>query len=116
MGCMCKRNNPSKKFLDAWKNQLKVTRINLRDVLSWTPRNNLERLEKKLRQNKLKKLGEFCKNDNLYFECLERFASHKEFFSSKYNLFFFSFKYMCIYIYICIYLLYYIIHILLHTY
>ena len=25
--------NPSKKFLDAWKNQLKVTRSNLRNVL-----------------------------------------------------------------------------------
>ena len=25
--------NPSKKFLDAWKNQLEVTRSNLRDVL-----------------------------------------------------------------------------------
>ena len=26
-------DNPSKKFLDAWRNQLEVTRSNLRDVL-----------------------------------------------------------------------------------
>ena len=95
--------NPSKKFLDAWKNQLKVTRSNLRDVLleefvekyfkleaefksvfakyivqeDWLlkVRNHLERLEKKLCQKKLKKLRKFCKNDNFYFESLERFES-----------------------------------------
>ena len=48
-------------------------------------RNYLERLEKKLRQKKLKKLRTFCKNDNFYFECLERFESHDECFSFKYN-------------------------------
>ena len=42
-------------------------------------RNHLERLEKKLRQKKLKKLRKFCKNDNFYFECLERFESHDDF-------------------------------------
>ena len=72
--------NPSQKFLDAWKNQLEVTRSNLRDVLfeeyvekyfkleaefksvfakhvaleDWLlkVRNHLDRLEKKLRQKK----------------------------------------------------------------
>ena len=105
--------NSSKKVLDTWKNQLKVTRSNLRDVLlkeyvekyfeleakfksifskyfvqeDWLlkVRNHLERLEKKLHQKKLKKLDKFCKNDNFYFECLERFESHHEFFSFKYN-------------------------------
>ena len=48
-------------------------------------RNHLERLEKKLRQKKLKKLRKFCKNDNFYFVCLERFESHDEFFSFKHN-------------------------------
>ena len=99
--------NPSKKFLDARKNQLEVTRSNLRDVLleeyvekyfkleaefksvfakhivleDWLLKvsNHLDRLEKKLRQKKLKKLRKFCKNDNFYFECLD------EFFSFKYN-------------------------------
>ena len=105
--------NPRKKFLDAWNNQLNFTRSNLRDVLleeyvgkyvkleaefkslfakyivkeDWLlkVRNHLERLEKKLRQKKLKKLRKFCKNDNFYFECLERFESHDEFFSFKYS-------------------------------
>ena len=45
----------------------------------------MERLEKKLRQEKLKKLRKFCKNDNFYFECLERFESHDDFFSFKHN-------------------------------
>ena len=48
-------------------------------------RNHFERLKKKLRQKKLKKLRKFCKNENFYFECLERFESHDEFFSFKYN-------------------------------
>ena len=76
--------NPSKKFLDAWKNQLKVTKSNLRDVLleeyvekyfkleaefksvfvkyivqeDWLlkVRNHLE---KKLHQKKLKRLRKF---------------------------------------------------------
>ena len=105
--------NPSKKFLDAWKSQLEVTRSNLRDVLleeyvetyfklktefkfvfakhilqeDWLlkVRNHLERREKKLRQKKFKKLRKFCKNDNFYFECLERFESHDDFFSFKHN-------------------------------
>ena len=105
--------NPSKKFLDTWKNQLEVTVSNLRDILleeyvgkyfkleaefksvfvkcivqeDWLLKVNsdLERLEKKLRQKKLKKLREFCKSDNLYFEYLERFESHDEFFSFKDN-------------------------------
>ena len=100
--------NPSKKFLDAWKNQLEVSRSNLRDVLIeeymekyfkseaefksvfaknivqedrlLKVRNHLDRLEKKLRQKKLKKLRKFCKNDNFYFECLERFESQDKFF------------------------------------
>ena len=38
-----------------------------------------------MRQRKLKKLCKFCKNDNFYFECLERFESHDEFFSFKCN-------------------------------
>ena len=45
----------------------------------------MERLEKKLRQKKLKKLRKFCKNDNFYFECLKRFESHDECFSFKDN-------------------------------
>ena len=48
-------------------------------------RTHLERLEKKLRQKKLKKLRKFSKNNNFYSECLERFESHDEFFSFKYN-------------------------------
>ena len=47
--------------------------------------NHLERLEKKLRQKKSKKLRIFCKNDNLYFECLEIFESNDKFFSFKDN-------------------------------
>ena len=105
--------NPSMKFLDAWKNQLEITRSNLRDVLlkeyvekyfkleteiksvfakhviqeHWLLKvsNHLDKLEKKLRQKKLKKLHKFCKNDNLYFECLERFESHDKFFSFEDN-------------------------------
>ena len=105
--------NPNKKFLDEWKNQLEVTRSNLRDVLleeyvekyfklkaefksvfakhivqeDWLlkVRTHLERLEKKFRQKKLKKLRKFCKNNNFYFDCLERFESHDLFFSFKYN-------------------------------
>ena len=103
--------NPSKKFLDAWKNQLEVTRLNLRDVLleeyvekyfkleadfksvfakhivqeDWLLKiiNHLKRLEKKLRQKKLKKLCKTCRNNNLYFECLERFHINDEYFSFK---------------------------------
>ena len=30
-------------------------------------------------------MRKFCKNDNFYFECLERFESHDEFFNFKYN-------------------------------
>ena len=95
--------NPSKKFLDAWKNQLEATRSNLRDVLlekyvkkyfkleaefesvfvkhivqeDWLlkARNHLERLEKKFLQKKLKKLHKFYRTNNFYFECLERFES-----------------------------------------
>ena len=106
--------NPSKKFLDVWKNQLEITRLSLRDVLleeyvekyfkleaelqsafakhivqeDWLlkVRNHLERLEKKLRQKKFKKLRKFCKNDNFYFECLKRYESHDEFCSFKHNL------------------------------
>ena len=48
-------------------------------------RNHLKRLEKKLPQKKLKKLRKFCKNDNSYFECLERFENHDKFFSFKHN-------------------------------
>ena len=48
-------------------------------------RNHLERLEKKLRQKKLKKLHKFYENDNFYFDCLERFGSHDESFSFTYN-------------------------------
>ena len=78
--------NPSKKFLGAWKNQLEVTRSNLRGVLleeyveklevdftfvlakpivqeDWLLeiRNHLEKPEKKLREKKFKKLHKFCK-------------------------------------------------------
>ena len=95
------------------KNQLELTRSNLRDVLleeymekyfkleadlksvfekhivqedcSFKVRNHLERLEKKLRQKKLKKLHKFYENDNFYFDCLERFGSHDESFSFTYN-------------------------------
>ena len=99
--------NLRKKFLDAWK-ILEVTRPNLRDVLLeeyvekyfkletkfksgfgkhivqedclLKVRNHFDRLEKELRQKKLKKLHKFCKNDNFYFECLERFESQDKFF------------------------------------
>ena len=105
--------NTSKKAIDSCKNQLEVTRSNLRDVLleeyvekyfkletefkyvfakhivqeDWLlkVRNHFDRMEKKLRQKKFQKLRKFCKNDNFYFECLERFESYDEFFSFKYN-------------------------------
>ena len=48
-------------------------------------RNHVDRLEKKLRQEKLENLRKFCKNDNFYYECLERFESHDESFSFKFN-------------------------------
>ena len=82
-------DNPSKKFLDAWRNQLEVTRSNLRDVLleeyvgkyfeleaefksvfakhivqeDWLlkVRNHLERLERKSRQKKLKNCVNFVR-------------------------------------------------------
>ena len=38
-----------------------------------------------MRQKKLKKLRKFSKNDNLYFECLEKSESHNEFFNFKDN-------------------------------
>ena len=114
---MLKRNHVLairvRKFLDAWKNQLEITRSSLRDVLleeyvekyfkleaefksvfakhivqeDWLlkVRNHLERLEKKLHRKKLKKLRKFCKNDHFYFECFERFESHDEFFSFKHS-------------------------------
>ena len=42
-------------------------------------RNHLERLEKKYRQKKLKKLHKFCKNNNFYFVCLEILLPFKAF-------------------------------------
>ena len=91
--------NPSKKLLDAWKNQLEITRSSLRDVLleeyvekyfkleaefksvfakhieqeDWLlkVRNHLERLEKKLHQKKFKKLHKFCKNDYFILNVLK---------------------------------------------
>ena len=45
----------------------------------------MKRLEKKVRQTKLKKSRKFRRNHNFYFECLERFENHDEFFSFKYN-------------------------------
>ena len=47
--------------------------------------NHLETLEKKLCQKELKKLRKFCRNVNFYFECFERFESHDDIFSFKYN-------------------------------
>ena len=47
-------------------------------------RNHLEKLERKLKHKKLKKLRKLCKdNSNLYFACLTRFDSHDEFFDFK---------------------------------
>ena len=48
-------------------------------------RNNLEKLEKAERWRKLKKLRTLSNNETLYFKCLERFESHFEFFSFKFN-------------------------------
>ena len=48
-------------------------------------RNHLEKLEKAERRRKLKKLCKLSNNETLYFKCLERFESHFEFFSFKFN-------------------------------
>ena len=43
-------------------------------------RNHLEKLEKARRWRKLKKLRKLSNNVTLYFNCLERFESHFDFF------------------------------------
>ena len=48
-------------------------------------RNQLEKFEKAERWRKLKKLPKLSNNETLYFKCLERFESHFEFFSFKFN-------------------------------
>ena len=48
-------------------------------------RNHLEKLEKAERRRKLKKLRKLSNNETLYFKCLERFESHFQFFSFKFN-------------------------------
>ena len=48
-------------------------------------RNHLEKLEKAEHRRKLKKLRKLSNNETLYFKCLERFESHFEFFSFKFN-------------------------------
>ena len=53
-------------------------------------RNHLEKLEKAERWRKLKKLCKLSNNGTLYFKCLERFESHFEFFSFKFNFLEFS--------------------------
>ena len=53
-------------------------------------RNHLEKLEKAERWRKLKKLCKLSNNETLYFKCLERFESHFEFFSFKFNFLEFS--------------------------
>ena len=104
---------PSDEFLDSWERELENTEIHLREVLikehvrklfqlitqskskingqtvqeDWLlkTRNHLERLEKKLKHKKLKKL---CKDNlNLYFACLARFDSHDNFFDFKHYFF-----------------------------
>ena len=47
-------------------------------------RNHLEKLERKLKHKKLKKLRKLCKDSsNLHFAYLTRFDSHDEFFDFK---------------------------------
>ena len=48
-------------------------------------RNHLEKFEKVERRRKLKKLRKFSNNETLYFKCLERFESHFDFFSFKFD-------------------------------
>ena len=48
-------------------------------------RNHLEKFEKAERRRKLKKLLKLSNNETLYFKCLERFESHFDFFSFKFN-------------------------------
>ena len=96
---------PSDRFLDSWEKVLENTGVNLREVLieeyvrkifelinqikstinrhiiqeDWLlkTRNHLEKLERKLRHKKLKKLRKLCMdNSNLYFAYLTRFDSH----------------------------------------
>ena len=50
-------------------------------------KNHLEKYEKKLRLKKLKKIRMLASTDDLYFECLERFESHYQFFRFKSRLF-----------------------------
>ena len=98
--------------MDSWEKELENTGVNLREVLieeyvrklfelinqfkstinrhiiqeDWLlkTRNHLEKLERKLKHKKLKKLRKLCKdNSNLYFACLTRFDSHDEFFDFK---------------------------------
>ena len=103
---------PSDKFLDSWEKELQNTGVNLREVLIeeyvrklfelidqfkstinrhiiqedclLKTRNHLEKLERKLKHKKLKKLRKLCNdNSSLYFACLRRFDSHDEFFDFK---------------------------------
>ena len=48
-------------------------------------RNHLEKFEKAERRRKIKKLRKLSNNETLYFKCLERFESHFEFFSIRFN-------------------------------
>ena len=105
----------SDRFLDSWEKELENTGVDLRGVLieeyvrkpfhlitqfestiicriiqeDWLlkTRNHLEKLEKKLKHKKPKKLRKLGKDDsNLYFACLTRFDSHDEFFYFKHYL------------------------------
>ena len=103
---------PSDRFLGSWKKELDNTGVNWREVLikeyvrelfelinqfkstinkhiiqqDWLlkTRNHLEKLDRKLKHKKLKKLRKLCKdNSNLYFACLTGFDSHDKFFDFK---------------------------------
>ena len=48
-------------------------------------RDHLEKLQKAQLRRKLKKLHQFLDNETLYLKCPERFESHFEYFSFKFN-------------------------------
>ena len=105
--------NVSKNFVASWDLQLFKAEIQLMEILilehiqelfvieenfnslfkhhtvqeDWLfrTRNHLEKLEKAERWRKLNKLRKLSNNETLYFKCLERFESHFEFFSFKFN-------------------------------
>ena len=107
--------NPSKNFLLLWERELAAAQLNLPELLIleyvqklfvletkfnskftcytvqeyWLlkARNHLEKYEKQLPLEKLKKIRKLVGNEDLYFPCLGRFESHYEFFQLKFRFY-----------------------------